>query len=129
MSSAETSSEDGNIGPTLWSVAVVGALLTLASPALFGVRGVVSTGIGAILAVGNLWAIGRLVRGLLGNSGRKLTWGPFGFVKLAALFLLLGVIVKNGYAQVLPLAFGYLALPIGIVFSQLRPTSSAQGEH
>jgi len=103
--------------------------LTLVSPALFGVRGVVSTGIGAILAVANLWAIARLVRGLLGNSGRKLTWGPFGLIKLAALFLFLGIVVKNGYADVLPLAFGYLGLPIGIVFSQLRPTSPAQGEH
>jgi len=128
MSSAETTSEDGNIGPTLWSVTVVGALLTLASPALFGVRGVVSTGLGALLAVGNLWAIARLVRGLLG-SGSKLTWGPFGAVKLAALFVLLGVVIKNGYADVLPLAFGYLALPIGIVLAQLRPASRAQGEH
>lgn len=127
MSSVETS-EDGNIAPTLWTVAVVGALLTLASPALFGVRGVVSAGIGAMLAVGNLWAIARMVRGLLGGSG-KLTWGPFGFVKLAVLFVVLGAIVKNGWADVLPLGFGYLALPLGIVFAQLRPASRPQGEH
>jgi hypothetical protein len=129
MSTPETTSEDGNIGPTLWSVAVVGALLTLASPALFGVRGVVSSGMGAILAVANLWAIAKMVRGFLNASGKKLTWGPFGVVKLAALFLLLGIIVKNGYADVLPLAFGYLALPIGIVLAQLRTPSAAQGEH
>ena len=129
MSTRETTTEDGNIAPTLWSVAVVGALLTLASPALFGVRGVVSTGLGALLAVANLWAIAKMVRGLLGGSGKKLTWGPFGMLKLAALFVVLGAIVKNGWADVLPLALGYLALPLGILVAQLRPASPAQGEH
>lgn len=122
------SSEDGNIVATLWSVAFVGALLTLISPLLFGVGSVVSTGLGGALAVGNLWSIGKLVRGLLGNSARRLSWGPLGMLKLAGLFLLLYIVVQRGLAQVLPLGFGYLALPIGVVLSQLRTTTPARGE-
>lgn len=125
----ENQTEDGSVGTTLWTVALVGAVLTFCSPLLFGVQGVVSTGVGALLAVGNLWAIARLVRGLISGSGAKLAWGPLSAIKLLGLFLVLYVLLRYEVARVLPLAFGYLALPLGIVFSQLRPSSPAQGEN
>jgi len=107
---------------SLWSVAVVGALLTLLSPLLFGALGVVSVGIGAGLAVANLWAVARTVRAFLGaaSAGRRPPWLALAALKLVALFALLGLLVKNGWAEVLPLALGYLALPLGIVLSQFR---------
>jgi hypothetical protein len=125
-----SSSDDGNIGPTLWSVAIAGALLTLVSPLLFGARGVVSCGLGAALAVANLWAIARLVRGLLGAAQtRKISWGPLGILKLAGIFVLLAVFLQRGWAEVLPLAFGYLSLPVGIVLAQLKTAAPARGEN
>ena len=123
-----TSNDDGNIAGALWAVAAVGAVLTLLSLQVFGVSGVVSTGLGAALAVLNLWLIARLVRSFLGGgSGRA--WGPLGMIKLAVLFVVLGVILKRGWAEVLPLAFGYAALPLGIVLGQLKSTSPARREN
>jgi lipid-A-disaccharide synthase-like uncharacterized protein len=126
--SIESKNDDGAIGATLWTVALAGAVLTLSSPLIFGASGVISAGLGAGLAVGNLWAIGRIVRGLLGGTG-GLTWGPLGLLKLFALFLVLYILIRHDLARVLPLAFGYLALPFGIVLSQLRAGSPARGEN
>jgi hypothetical protein len=127
MSNVENTTENGNVGPTLWTVALTGAVLTLGSPLLFGLEGAVSTGIGAALAVANLWGIARLVRGMVG--GRGATWGPLGAIKLLVLFLVLYILVRHDIAEVMPLAFGYLALPIGIVLGQLRTSSPARGEN
>jgi hypothetical protein len=129
MQGHPTPTDDGNIAPALWSVAIVGALLALGSPFLFGVGGVVSTGLGAGLAVLNLWAIARLVRAFLGAGPGRASWGPLGMLKLAILFVLLAVVIKRGWAEVLPLAFGYAALPLGIVLAQLKSTSPARGEN
>jgi lipid-A-disaccharide synthase-like uncharacterized protein len=126
--SLDSKNDDGAIGATLWTVALAGAVITLCSPLIFGAGGVVSAGLGAGLAVGNLWAIGRLVRGLLGGN-RGATWGPLGVLKLLVLFLVLYVLIRHDLAKVLPLAFGYLALPFGIVLSQLRAGSPARGEN
>jgi hypothetical protein len=73
------------------------------------------------LAVLNLWLIARMVRGFLGGGPGR-AWGPIGMIKLAALFIVLGIILKRGFADVLPLALGYAALPLGIVLAQLKPT-------
>jgi hypothetical protein len=70
------------------------------------------------------------VRGCLGNGARRgASWGPLGMLKLGALFVLLGVILKQGWAQVLPLALGYAALPLGVVVSQLWSGSPARGDN
>ena len=125
MQSEQTSGEEeSNLGPALWSVAVAGALVTLTSPVLFGATGVVSVGIGAAMAVANLWLVGRTVKAFLGARGSRPSWGALAVVKLIAMFLLLGAAVKNGWLEVLPLGFGYAALPLGIVLSQFRASSS-----
>lgn len=127
---SDATNEPGNIAPALVAVAVAGAVLAAGAWLLFGVRGMVSAAIGAALAVANLWSIGKLVRGFLGGGARRGgSWGPLGMLKLGALFVLLGIIVKRGWADVLPLAFGYAALPLGIVLSQLWSGSTARGEN
>jgi hypothetical protein len=128
MQSDPQTPEDGNIAKALGSVAIAGALLTIASPALFGTAELLSVGLGGLLAVANLWVIARVVRSFLGGQGRS-AWGPIGFLKLIALFVVVGLLVKQGLAHVLPLGFGYAALPLGIVLSQLKSTSPARGEH
>ncbi|HET9955456.1 MAG TPA: ATP synthase subunit I [Polyangiaceae bacterium] len=120
MMKSQATKDEASIAPVLWAVAIVGVLLALASASLFGSRGFTSTLIGAALAVANLWAMARLVRGLLGAGPGRAAWGPLGMVKIAALFLVLWIILKRGYADVLPLALGYAALPVGIVLAQLR---------
>lgn len=128
MQSDPQNPEDGNITPALGSVAIAGALLTIVSPALFGRGELLSVGAGAVLAVANLWIIGRVVKSFLGGQGRT-AWGPIGFLKLIGLFVVVGLLLKQGLAHVLPLGFGYAALPLGIVLSQLKSTSPARGEH
>lgn len=123
-----TPNEDGSIRRALLCVAVMGVVLSVGAPLLFGTRGIVSSAIGGALAVVNLWAIGRLVRGFLGQGG-KASWAPLGMLKLVAIFILLGVILKQGLAEVLPLAYGYAALPLGIVLAQLTAGSPVSGEN
>ncbi len=122
-------SDDGSIAAALWSVVIAGALVTLGSVSLFGLRQAGSTALGAALAVMNLWAIGKLVRGLLGGGKARASWGPLGMLKLAAIFVVLGVVVKRGWVDVLPFALGYSALPLGIVLSQLKSNPAARGEN
>ncbi len=120
--------QDSSLGPALWSVAVAGALVTLTSPALFGAMGVVSVGVGAALALSNLWLIGRTVRAFLGTSGSRPSWALVAVLKFAGLFLLLTAAVRHGVIELLPLGFGYAALPLGIVLSQFRASAPVRGE-
>jgi len=126
-----TNNEDGNVAPALWSVAICGALVTLGALPLFGVSKLPSAALGAGLAVANLWAMSKLVRGFLGGGSgtARASWGPVGFLKLAVLFVVLGFAVRRGLVDVLPLAFGYAALPLGIVLSQLKSSAAARGEN
>ena len=128
MQSDPQTPEDGNIAPALGSVAIAAVLLTVASLAIFGRAELLSVALGGALAVMNLWVIGKVVRSFLNAQGRA-AWGPLGMLKLAGLFLVVAVLLKQGFAHVLPLAFGYAALPVGIVLSQLKSTSPARGEH
>lgn len=113
-----TSEEAPQLRATLWSVAICGAVLTLASPWLFGSRGMLGVALGALIAALNLWALARVVRALLGGAG--LPWIVLGGFKLLGLLALVGLLLKLGVTTMLPLGFGYAALPLGIVLSQLR---------
>jgi hypothetical protein len=85
----------------------------------YGARTAVGAAIGALLAVGNLWGLARLVRIYLYSDG--LTWGLVGLVKVAALCGLLFYLVTRGHVSVEALVAGYAALPLGIVATRLRP--------
>ena len=124
---AESLKTDGDVAPVLWSVALVGVFLSLLSLQLFGLRAAPSTVLGSALAVLNLWLIARMVRGFLGGAGRA--WAPLATIKLVALFIVLGIFLKRGWAEVLPLAFGYAALPLGIVLAQLKSPSPERREN
>ncbi len=117
-----------SLGPALWSIAIVGGLITLTSPALFKAMGVVSVGVGALLAVSNLWLIGRTVSAFLGTSGSRPSWALVAVLKFGALFLLLTVAVRHGLIELVPLGLGYAALPLGIVLSQFRAPAPVRGE-
>src|SRR5437773_1554518 len=53
------------------------------------------------------------------HSGAGLPWVLLGAFKLVGLLILLALVLKLGLTSVIPLAIGYGALPVGIVFAQL----------
>jgi len=118
--------ESGLLG-LVWPVLAVGGVLTLLAPFILAEahaqRGVA---IGALLATMNLLAIGLVVRGVL--RGALLSWGSLAGVKFMLLLFVTWLVLKNHWAGAVPLALGYVALPLGIVIGQLlRPTPARQG--
>ena len=65
MSMATESTDQSSIATAIWSVAIVGAFLTAGAPTLLGASSRLSVAVGVVLAVANLWAISRTVRGFL----------------------------------------------------------------
>jgi hypothetical protein len=120
--------EDHSLRAALWAVVLTGAVLTLGAPFVLGKGGVLGVALGSLIAALNLWALTRVVRALMNGAG--LPWVLLGGAKLFMLLALVAVILKLEIAGLVPLAIGYGALPIGIVFSQLgsgRAASRQQG--
>jgi hypothetical protein len=129
MTMATQSTDQNGIATALWSVAVVGALITAAGPTLLGSGTRLSFALGALLAVGNLYAVARMVRGFLNPAGGvRSPWVSLAMLKFGLLFLGVMFLVRGGYARILPLAIGYAALPLGIVVAQLKSAAAAPGE-
>lgn len=110
----------------LLGVAGAGLVLTALSVPLLGLSALWGTALGAILAVSNLWALGRLVRLYLYNG--KATWALVGALKMVALLGIVYGLLRGGVVDVLELLLGYASLPVGIVVAQLRPASPAHEE-
>jgi hypothetical protein len=123
MESTETERDDG-VGRSLTAVAVAAVVLTLIAPFAIGKSAMLGVAIGGSLAFANLWAITFIVRGFLRGAG--LPFGVFGALKFAALIFLVWIVLKNGWADVMPLVLGYASLPIGIVLGQLRSGPTRQ---
>ena len=128
MTTATESTDQNGIATAVWSVAIVGALLAAFAPAFLGPTSRLSVALGALLATANLWTISRTVRGFLHPAGARSPWVSLAMLKFALMFLGVLFLVRGGYAQLLPLVIGYVALPIGIVISQLRSAASTSGE-
>jgi hypothetical protein len=109
--------EEQGLRSALWAIALTGALLTLASPFVLGRGGVVGVALGSAIAAFNLWALGRIVRAFMNGAG--LPWVLLGALKLLGLLAVVAVVLKLGLTTAIPLAIGYAALPVGIVFAQL----------
>ncbi len=127
------SDEDNGLRAALWGVALTGAALTLASPFVLGQSGVLGVALGSALAGFNLWALARIVRAFINGAG--LPWAILAALKLIGLLAVVALLLKLGVTTVVPLAIGYLAMPVGIVCAQLsmaRPRAatspSIQGE-
>jgi len=109
--------EDQSLKAALWAIALCGAVLTLGSPFVLGKGGVLGVALGSLIAALNLWALAKVVRALMNGAG--LPWVLLGGVKLIALLAVVTVILKLEIAGLVPLAIGYGAMPLGIVFAQL----------
>lgn len=128
MSTATESTEPNGIATAIWSVAIVGAVLCAVGPTLLGSGTRVSIALGVLLAIGNLWAIARTVRGFLEPAGARSPWISLAMLKFAVMFLGVLFLVRGGYAKLLPLVVGYAAMPVGIVISQLKSAATTSGE-
>jgi len=128
MNTATESTEPNGIATAIWSVAIVGVVLTLAAPSLLGGGSRLSVAIGVLLAIGNLWAISRTVRGFLYPAAARSPWISLAMLKFAVMFLGVLFLVRGGYAKLLPLVIGYAAMPVGIVISQLKSAAAPSGK-
>lgn len=128
MNTATESTEPNGIATAIWSVAIVGVVLTLAAPTLLGGGSRSSVAIGVLLAIGNLWAISRTVRGFLYPAAARSPWISLAMLKFAVMFLGVLFLVRGGYAKLLPLVIGYAAMPVGIVISQLKSAAAPSGK-
>ena len=109
--------EEQGLRAALWGIVLTGAALTLASPFVLGRGGIVGVALGSAIAAFNLWALGRIVRAFMNGAG--LPWVLLAALKLVGLLVLVAVGLQLGITTVIPLAIGYAALPVGIVFAQL----------
>ncbi len=115
---SEIAGTPNNVLGLVWPVLGVGALLVVLAPFVLAVEHArQGVAIGALLAAANLAAIGFVVRGVM--RGALLSWGSLAAVKFAALIFAVWLVLKNHWASPLPLALGYVALPLGIVVGQL----------
>ncbi len=115
--------DDHGLRAALWAVAITrclahARLAVRARPQRHRRR---RAGLG--IAALNLWALGRIVRAFMNGAG--LPWVLLGAFQLVGLLALARGGAQLGLTTVIPLAIGYGALPVGIVFAQLGAVARA----
>lgn len=117
---------DPSLSAAYVCVAASGVMLLIASAVCFGPRPSAGVALGVVLAVSNLWVLERVVRVYLMSEGGR--WALMALVKSTALFATVGLLVKTGAIDVLPLVAGFGALPVGVVLAGLWPVARAREE-
>jgi hypothetical protein len=110
------------------AVAALGVGAVAVASAVAGARPALGVLAGAVLATANLWAFARLGRGLLATARQGIPWGALAAAKVLVLFAAVIFLLKHDVVEAIPLAIGYLVLPLGIVASQLTPSSGTEGQ-
>ncbi len=105
-----------------WSILAMGAAMSLGALLFAGWRAGYSVALGAGFGAGNLWALGRIVGGLVDPNRPKAPWIVLGVLKWSGVLGLLYVLIRTGFADILPLALGLATLPLGILVAQLAVT-------
>jgi hypothetical protein len=119
MTEATATADTTILRRTVIAVLAFGGIGAIGASVVYGLHTGVGVLMGALLGVLNLWALARLVRGFLTESGPKMSWTLLALIKLGALFAVVIFLVASGVADLLALAAGYGALPLGIA---LGPT-------
>jgi hypothetical protein len=112
---------------TLGAVAVAGGVLSLGALAFFGVATAFSVAIGAVIAVGNLWILARVIGALLpgedeaeaARSQSRSAWSLVAILKLFGLVAVVWLLMRHGVVSPLPMLVGFGSLPIGIALGTL----------
>lgn len=112
---------DSGLTRAFVGIAVWGALLSGGSLfVLDELKGSLSVLVGALVALFNFWTTAYLVRGFLFPAGIRLPWPLIATVKLVVVLGGIYLLVQRDVLSLLPLVFGFAALPLGIVFGQTR---------
>jgi hypothetical protein len=124
---------------SLACVGVTGAVLTAGALVLLGAATAFSVGVGAALALGNLWALARIVVELLPpppREGPRQTtetaegprqtanpalggWAVLGALKMIGLMAVVWLLLRHGVVSALPMIVGFGALPLGIAIGSV----------
>jgi hypothetical protein len=109
---------DTRLRVAMLTVAIVGTLLTAGAGLWANGRAGLSIGIGAMVALSNLYVLSRIVATLAvpheGEPHVGLTWGVIVTGKIMVLFGGLWLLMTRHLVDPIPLVVGYGALPIGI---------------
>jgi hypothetical protein len=110
----------------LKSILAIGGLASVVAVFAAGTGPALAVALGSVLAAGNLWLLGWLVRRWLSPSGTTTAWGLLLPVKLVMLIAVLYGLVAAGVAQPLPLLVGFALLPGSLLVAQLRGNAAAE---
>lgn len=107
-----------NLRASFVAISAIGAALALGALVLFGRKASLSAAVGVAVAEINLWALARIVSAML-REERAGAWASVAFLKMLALIVVVGLLMR--YAAVAPLAMlvGFGALPMGIAIGSL----------
>ncbi len=107
----------------LWRCAALGLVATIVTLPLYGWRFAGSVGVGAALAIGNLWLIARGVAAIMsgGHTGR---YAGLFVLKFSVVITGLYLLFDSRFVQGLPLLMGLAVLPVGILISQVSKAGS-----
>jgi hypothetical protein len=107
------------LGRPVYAVAVIGVMSSFGALLFAGTAAAVGVAVGASVATLNLWAFTRIGTVFLSRRGLRTSWGLLAIFKLVGLFAAVGLVLKMEVADPISFLIGYLALPVGIVASQL----------
>ena len=107
------------LGRPVFAVAAIGALAALGAWSFAGAHAAGGVVIGATTATVNLWSFTRVGTAFFSRRGMRTSWGVLAGLKLIALFGIVGVMLEMQIADPVAFLVGYVALPVGIVASQL----------
>jgi hypothetical protein len=107
------------------SVAWTGAVLAVLALFLFGVRAAFSTAVGALLACGNLYVLGRVVAAMLGRGSGLGAWRLVGVIKMVALIVAVWLLLTKGIVDPIAFVVGLGALPLGLAIDSMRTPGRA----
>jgi hypothetical protein len=120
-----TAALDPRLRVSLVAVGIAGVAMIIAALAVFGGSGAVSASAGAALALGNLWALARIVSALLPDEKRaakaqsRASWVFLAVLKMFALLGVTWLLMRHGLVSPLPMLLGFLSLPMGIAIGTL----------
>jgi len=116
---------DRRMRTSLVAVAATGATMALAASVVSGPRAGASAGLGAALAVANLWALARIVAALLpatapgAQAQSRAAWGLVALVKMVAVLAVAWLLMRHGLVSPVGMLVGVCGLPIGVAIGSL----------
>ncbi len=118
MSTSASPDQRAALKAALWCIALLAPLLALGGFLLFGALGLLASVAGSAIAFVNLWAVARIVRGMVEETRLRSRWSLLAVLKMTALIGAVFALVRLGL-PILAVAIGYGALPVGILIGQL----------